>query len=211
LPHMRRRYAAEYYYAKLQYMTDTFLIVGLGNPGPEYRNTRHNAGFMVVDGLASACGVYFNAWQGDLAEYAKTEMSGKTVYLFKPLTYMNLSGRAVSSFSNFYKIPPSQILIIFDDISLPLGSVRLRRSGSAGGQNGMKNIIELAGTQDIARLRIGTGPVPPHFDLKDFVLSKFKPADKELLDSALEKASVAVKEMLERGIDEAMTRANAKS
>ena len=139
-------------------MAETFLIVGLGNPGKQYQNTRHNAGFMAVDALAHSLNVDFEPWRGDLAFCAKAEAEGKTIYLLKPQTFMNLSGQAVSAFANFYKIPYTAVLVIFDDMSLPLGSIRVRRDGSAGGQNGMKNIIELAGTQNIARLRIGIGP-----------------------------------------------------
>lgn len=192
-------------------MAENILIVGLGNPGKEYQNTRHNAGFMAIDKLADTFGGDFSSWQGNLAQYAKTEYNGKTLYLLKPLTYMNLSGRAVSSFANFYKIPPTQILVIFDDMSLPLGSIRIRREGSAGGQNGMKNIIELLGTQQIARLRIGIGPRPAYFDGKDFVLSKFSSQEEVLLKDALERTVSAVKELLSSGIDAAMTDANRKN
>lgn len=191
-------------------MAETFLIVGLGNPGKQYQHTRHNAGFMAVDALASSLNADFEPWRGDLALCAKAETGGKTLYLLKPQTFMNLSGQAVVAFANFYKIPSSAILVIFDDMSLPLGSVRLRRDGSAGGQNGMKNIIELSGTQNIARLRIGIGPRPAYFEGKDFVLSKFTPQEEDLLSSALQKAKAAVLEMLAKGIDQAMTDANKK-
>lgn len=191
-------------------MAETFLIVGLGNPGKQYQNTRHNAGFMAVDALARALNAYFEPWRGDLALAAKTEAEGKTIYLLKPQTFMNLSGQAVSAFANFYKIPPSAVLVIFDDMSLPLGSIRLRKDGSAGGQNGMQNIIELAGTQNIARLRIGIGPRPAYFEGKDFVLSKFSAQEQEVLSSALQKAKEAVSAMLSKGIEQAMTEANRK-
>lgn len=191
-------------------MAETFLIVGLGNPGKQYQNTRHNAGFMAVDALARALNADFEPWRGDLALAAKTEAEGKTIYLLKPQTFMNLSGQAVSAFANFYKIPPSAVLVIFDDMSLPLGSIRLRKDGSAGGQNGMQNIIELAGTQNIARLRIGIGPRPAYFEGKDFVLSKFSAQEQEVLSSALQKAKEAVSAMLSKGIEQAMTEANRK-
>ena len=192
-------------------MSESLLMVGLGNPGKQYQNTRHNAGFMAVEQLAQDFGADFAAWQGDLASYAKAETAGKTLYFLKPLTYMNLSGRAVSSFANFYKIPASKILVIFDDMALPAGSIRIRREGSAGGQNGMKNIIELLGTQQIARLRIGIGPRPDFFDGKDFVLSKFTAQEQPLIKEALQKTVSAVKEILSSGIDLAMTNANRKN
>ena len=191
-------------------MAETFLIVGLGNPGKQYQNTRHNAGFMAVDALARSLNADFEPWRGDLALCAKAEAEGKTIYLLKPQTFMNLSGQAVSTFANFYKIPYTAVLVIFDDMSLPLGSIRVRRDGSAGGQNGMKNIIELAGTQNIARLRIGIGPRPAYFEGKDFVLSKFTPQEQDLVASALQKAKEAVSCILSRGIEQAMTEANRK-
>lgn len=191
-------------------MTEIFLIAGLGNPGKQYQNTRHNAGFMAVDALAKDLQADFEPWQGDLALYARTEHKGKTLYFLKPQTFMNLSGQAVSRFANFYKIPAANILVIFDDMSLSLGNIRLRREGSAGGQNGMKNIIELLGTQNIARLRIGIGPRPAFFDGKDFVLSKFSAQEAPLLASALQKSKQTVLAMLEKGIDAAMTEANRR-
>lgn len=191
-------------------MAETFLIVGLGNPGKQYQNTRHNAGFMAVDALARSFNADFEPWRGDLALCAKTEAEGKTIYILKPQTFMNLSGQAVSAFANFYKIPYTAVLVVFDDMSLPLGSIRVRRDGSAGGQNGMKNIIELAGTQNIARLRIGIGPRPAYFDGKDFVLSKFTAQEQDLVAAALQKAKEAVSCILSKGIEQAMTEANRK-
>ncbi|MDR0953748.1 MAG: aminoacyl-tRNA hydrolase [Elusimicrobiota bacterium] len=189
-------------------MEKTLLIVGLGNPGKQYENTRHNAGFMAVDKLAGELGVNWAAWQGNKAEYAKAKIDDVNIFLLKPLTFMNLSGVAVSAFANFFKIPKQNILIIFDDMALPLGKIRLRKNGSAGGQNGMKNIIEQLGTQDIMRLRIGIGPKPEFFDGRDFVLAKFSKADKELLDAALARAITAVKDIAATTFDIAANHAN---
>ena len=191
-------------------MPQTFLIAGLGNPGRQYEHTRHNAGFMALDVFAEGFSPVWNKWQSDKGLYAKAELSGNTVYLLKPMTFMNLSGYAVRSFASFYKIQPKNILVIFDDMSLPLGSVRLRAGGSAGGQNGMRNIIEQLGTQDIPRLRIGIGPRPASFEGKDFVLSKFSSQQAPLLKEALIKADAAVHDFIVSGIDTAMTKANAK-
>ena len=190
-------------------MGEVYLIVGLGNPGRQYESTRHNAGFMALDVFAERFNPSWDKWQNDKGLLAKAELEGNTLYLLKPMTYMNLSGHAVRGVTSFYKIKPKNILIIFDDMSLPLGSVRLRAKGSAGGQNGMRHIIEQLGTQDIARLRIGIGPRPEYFEGKDFVLSKFTEEQKPLLKEALIKADSAVYDFIVGGIDAAMTKANA--
>lgn len=191
-------------------MPQTFLIAGLGNPGCEYEKTRHNAGFMALDVFAQRFTADFGKWQGDKGLFAKTELNGHTLYLLKPLTFMNLSGHAVRSLAGFYKIPAKNILIVFDDMSLPLGTVRMRAGGSAGGQNGMRHIIEQMGTQDIPRLRIGIGPRPAFFEGKDFVLSKFSAEELPLLKQAFIKADGAIHDFIINGIDAAMTKANAK-
>jgi len=183
------------------------LIVGLGNPGSTYAHTRHNAGFMVVTALAEKWGAAWQNWQ-NIGEYAKVQVHGQEVFLLKPTTYMNESGRAVSSLSRFYKIPPQQCLVCFDDVSLPLGQIRLRKNGSAGGQKGMKHIIEQLGTQEIARLRVGIGPKPAPFDLADFVLGKFSREDEEKLIPALDKATEAVAVYLTQGLEKAMNQFN---
>lgn len=191
-------------------MSDILLIAGLGNPGKQYENTRHNAGFMVLDALADKLGASFSLWQGGQAAYAKTEISGKTAYLLKPLTYMNLSGQAVSSLARFFKIPPQNVVVVFDDMDIALGTIRLRKQGSAGGQNGMKNIIEQLGTQEIPRLRIGIGPKPHFFDSKDFVLSRFSSQDEKLFKEAKEKAIEAIENISKIGVENAMNKANQK-
>ena len=135
------------------------LLAGLGNIGPEYARTRHNIGFRVVDEAARQWGADWKDWQR-LGEYAKVSVCGHEVFLLKPSTYMNESGKAVSSLARFYKISPQNCVICFDDVSLDLGKLRIRKNGSAGGQKGMKSVIEQLGTQDIPRLRVGIGPKP---------------------------------------------------
>lgn len=183
------------------------LLVGLGNPGAQYEHTRHNAGFMVMDALASKWGADWKAWQ-NLGMYAKVSVEGREVYLLKPTTYMNESGRAVSSLARFFKIPPQHLLVCFDDVSLDVGQIRLRKSGSAGGQNGMKSVIAQLGTQDIPRLRMGIGPKPEKFDLANFVLSNFPKSDLPALETALEHACSAVERMLSDGLEKAMNQYN---
>lgn len=184
-----------------------FLIAGLGNPGAQYQKTRHNAGFMIVDAFAKQHRADFQPWQ-NVAEYAKVSVAGQDVFLLKPMTYMNLSGQGVGSLARFYKIPPSQILICFDDMSLQLGDIRLRPSGSAGGQKGMKHIIEQLGTDKIARLRLGIGPKPEHFDAADFVLSRFSSSEMGTVNQAVERACHALEVYLQDGLEKAMNQFN---
>ena len=185
-----------------------FLIAGLGNPGKEYADTRHNAGFMAADMLAGYFGEKFAPWARAKADYFKAELGGHTLYVVKPTGYMNLSGQSVVSFVSFYKIPKQNILIIFDDMDLPPGAVRMRGQGSAGGQKGMKDIIEQLGTHDIARVRIGIGPKPDYFEGRDYVLSKFSSAEKPLIKAALERALTAALDFVQSGLDAAMNKAN---
>ena len=188
-------------------MAELFLVAGLGNPGAEYQKTRHNAGFMVLDELIRRHGADCKAWQ-NLGEYAKLSLQGKEVLFAKPLTYMNESGRMVCSLARFFKVPPQNMLVCFDDLSLDLGHIRMRASGSAGGQKAMKNIIDLMGTQNIARLRVGIGPKPAPFDTADFVLSRFSRADMAVLEPALSKAADAVESWLANGLEKTMSRFN---
>ena len=183
------------------------LIAGLGNPGAQYEKTRHNAGFRVVDALAGKFGADFQSWQ-NTGVYAKVVIGGQEVLLAKPMTYMNLSGQLVSGLARFYKIPPEKILICFDDMSLKVGDIRLRPSGSAGGQKGMKHIIEQLGTDKIARLRVGIGPKPTYFDAADFVLGKFTKDEEPLLQTAISRATEALEVYLQDGLDKAMNRFN---
>lgn len=184
-----------------------YLLAGLGNPGDTYTRTRHNAGFRVLDTAAARWGAEWKPWQ-NLGVYSKVNVGGAAIFLLKPATYMNESGRAVSSLARFYKIAPQHCLICFDEVSLPLGKLRLRKNGSAGGQNGMKSVIAQLGTQEIVRLRVGIGPKPEQFDLADYVLSKFSAEEETLLRPALEKAVDALETFFTDGLEKAMNRVN---
>ena len=190
----------------LKKKTFEYLIVGLGNPGVQYENTRHNAGFLSVDALCEDLKLELKKHKFD-AGFGDTEISGKRVIIAKPQTYMNNSGTAVSQICKFYKIPADKIIVIFDDISLPVGNVRIRRKGSAGGHNGIKDIIELLGTEDIMRIKVGVGDRPDSdYDLKDWVLGKMPKEQREAFDAAFKKAAAAVKEIIAHGIDSAMNK-----
>lgn len=185
-----------------------FLIVGLGNPGREYEGTRHNAGFMALDCLAEKASVKIDRirFKGLCAQAA---VGGKKVLLLKPGTYMNLSGQSVVEAMNFYKLPPQRTVILYDDISFAPGKLRIRASGSDGGQNGMKNIIYLAGSDEFPRVRLGTGDRPDRrYDLADWVLSRFSEEDRRLFDQAVENACSAVELIVQGKISEAMNRYN---
>ncbi len=187
-----------------------FLVVGLGNPGQEYQKTRHNIGFMVLDALASTEGFSFEENRPFKAQAAKVDLEGQSVLFVKPQTYMNLSGQAVVAAANFYKIPPQNILVICDDLSLELGTLRLRQKGSSGGQKGLENIITLLGTDNCMRLRLGIGPRPEFIDAKNFVLGKFPKGQEELLNSAVNKACETIKKLLKEDFNSAQQFANTK-
>ncbi len=182
------------------------MIVGLGNPGLQYEGTRHNIGFAAMDALCEKheceCKkMKFTAYMGDAV------IPNKRVLLLKPQTYMNNSGSAVGEAARFYKIAPENILVMYDDISLEPGILRIRRKGSAGGHNGIKDIIEVLGSEEFPRIKLGVGAKPhPDYDLKDWVLGKFKPEDKEKVETSLDNAVKAVNELLSRGIDSAMNK-----
>ena len=187
---------------------DSWLIVGLGNPGREYEKTRHNAGFRAVDLLADKLGCKIDRlkFQG---LYCQTLYSGKKLYLLKPQTYMNLSGRSVLQLSAYFNIPPQNIIVMFDDISLPPGRLRIRADGSAGGHNGIKSIISEVGTQDFPRVKIGVGAKPhAEQDLADWVLSTFSAKEDKDLVSALERAADAALTIIDKGVPEAANRFN---
>ena len=185
-----------------------FLIVGLGNPGREYEGSRHNAGFMALDLLAEKSGVKVDRvkFKGLCAPAA---VGGKKVLLLKPSTFMNLSGQSVVEAMNFYKLPPQRVVVLYDDISFPPGKLRVRTKGSDGGQNGMKNIICLAGSDEFPRVRLGTGDRPDRrYDLADWVLSRFSEEDLNLFRQALESACSAVELIVQGKTAEAMNRFN---
>ena len=178
------------------------LVVGLGNPGARYARTRHNAGFRLVESLAAQDSIWKD-FRG-LGLYAREG----SLILAQPLTYMNESGKFVQAFGNFYKIKPPEILVCFDDVALPLGRLRLKASGSAGGQKGMQSIIESLGTQDIPRLRLGIGPQPPGLDSTHYVLSSFTAAEEKILSEVFESGSQAVRLAAQEGLAAAMNRFN---
>lgn len=186
-----------------------WLVVGLGNPGAKYENTRHNVGFMTADLFMKENGGEFNKskMQGIFGE---CKIGNNRILTVKPQTFMNNSGVAVSAIAKFYKIPNDRIIIIFDDISLDVGNLRIRRKGSHGGHNGMRSIVEHLGNDNIARIKIGVGAKPhPDYDLADWVLSKFPKSDTENLNKSLENASKAIEEIITCGIDSAQNLYNS--
>ena len=185
------------------------LLVGLGNPGAKYESTRHNIGFAVLDYLAAAPGV--GSWRTRFqSQVIETTEAGQQVLLMKPETFMNLSGRALRAALDFYKLAPTDVLVICDDIALPLGKLRVRATGSHGGQNGLRNIQEAFGTPDYARLRIGVGSPGEYQDAAEYVLSRFKPAERTVINEAIAKAAQASLIWLAEGIDVCMNRTNAE-
>lgn len=188
---------------------EAWLIVGLGNPGPEYAKTRHNCGFRALDILAQklGCKVDKGKFEG---LYGQTTYEGHKLYLLKPLTYMNLSGRSVLQLSAYFNIPPQRIVVIFDDISLDIGRLRIRSNGSAGGHNGIKSIISQLGSQDFPRVKVGVGAKPNlDFDLADWVLSAFSASEEKSLQAALDRAADAALCIVSQGTMEAANRFNA--
>lgn len=185
-----------------------WLVVGLGNPGPKYEWTRHNMGFLVIDELAEREKIPVQK----LKYRALTNtalIGGRSVLLMKPTTYMNLSGESVGEAARFYKIPPERVLVISDDVALPQGKLRVRRSGSAGGHNGLKNIISHLGSDQFPRIKVGVGGKPhPDHDMADWVLGKFTGQDRKVMEEAISRAADAVTLFLEQGPDQAMAKFN---
>ena len=186
----------------------TWLAVFLGNPGPRYEGTRHNAGFMTADALAKEKGLRI-----DRARFraltAVCELGGEKVLLMKPQTYMNLSGEAVQQAVRFYRIPPDHVLVVSDEVSLPIGRLRVRQKGSAGGHNGLKSIIACLGTEDFPRIRLGVGAPPhPDYDMADWVLSSFKNQDAVDMADAARRAAQAVESYIADGPDRTMNKFN---
>ena len=181
------------------------LIVGLGNPGKKYENTRHNMGFRVIDLFSDQTAIDVNkeVFQGILG---RGKYMGEDVFLFKPTTYMNLSGTAVVQVAHYFKVPLDRIIICFDDMALPVGSIRMRLAGSSGGQKGMQNIIEQMGTDQIKRIRIGIGE--PDDNAIDYVLGKPDKEEEPLIDDAIKRAVDALKESIKSSFEKAMTMYN---
>ncbi len=187
---------------------ESWLIVGLGNPGKEYERSRHNCGFRAMDILAEklGCKVDKMKFQG---MYCQVNYQGRKLFLLKPMTYMNLSGKSVLQLSSYFNIPPQRIIVMFDDISLVPGRLRVRGDGSAGGHNGIKSIIQELGSQDFPRVKIGVGAKPnPEYDLADWVLSSFSASEEKTLVPALERAGEAALYIMEQGTREAANRFN---
>jgi len=183
-----------------------FIIAGLGNPGLQYAETRHNTGFMTVDKLAQEKGFDIKKIQFS-ADCGNTVLGGKNCLVMKPVTYMNNSGEAIEKARAFYKIPCENVIVIYDDISMEPGKLRIRRKGSAGGHNGIKSIIACMGTEDFPRIKIGVGAKPhPDYDLADWVLGKYTEEQKKLVDEAMEKACSALELMVGGNIDQAMNK-----
>ena len=182
----------------------TWLIVFLGNPGLRYEGSRHNAGFMAGDAMAKSKGVSINKSRFK-ALTAVCDIGGQSVLLMKPQTFMNLSGEAAAQAARFYKIPPERVLVVSDEVSLPIGKLRIRVKGSAGGHNGLKDIIAKLGTEDFPRIRLGVGAPPhPDYDLADWVLSVFKNRDAELMAEAAGRAAAAAECYITEGAERAM-------
>ena len=185
-----------------------WLLVGLGNPGDKYDNTRHNVGFAAIDQLAEELRVPVQKLKYR-ALTQSVELGGAKVLLMKPITYMNLSGEAVGEATRFFKIPADHVLVLSDDVSLPVGKLRVRRSGSAGGHNGLKNIIQHLGTDQFPRIKIGVGQKPhPDYDMADWVLGKFAGEDLKAISQAIQRAGKAAECYIARGPDQAMNQFN---
>ncbi|MEI3186729.1 MAG: aminoacyl-tRNA hydrolase [Lachnospiraceae bacterium] len=187
-----------------------YIIAGLGNPTREYDKTRHNAGFSVIDVLADRHNIDVSE-KKHKALCGKGMIEGEKVILVKPQTYMNLSGESIREVMDYYKLDPSEeLIVIYDDISINPGQLRIRLKGSAGGHNGIKNIIAQLGTQEFPRIKVGVGAKPPKMDLADYVLGHFSAEDQTVMNEAFKEASDAVEMMLREGADRAMNHYNAK-
>ena len=185
------------------------LIAGLGNPGKEYENTRHNAGFLVLDTLAQKLGADLSE-RKHRALCGKAVIGGQKVILLKPQTYMNSSGESIRAAADYYKVPPEDILVVYDDISLAPGQLRIRAKGSAGGHNGIKSIIAHLGTQQFPRVKVGIGEKPPRMDLADYVLGHFSSGEKKIMEEAAKEAADAICEIVNVGIEQAMNDHNCR-
>jgi PTH1 family peptidyl-tRNA hydrolase len=185
------------------------LVVGLGNPGKQYVGTRHNIGFEVLAELARRFIAPINKHKFE-ALYSEFLLQNEKVLLVAPQTYMNLSGQSVQKFCSFYQIEPAEVLVTCDDLNLPLGKLRIRQSGSAGGQKGLQNILQHLGTQDVARLRIGVDPPPNGRDAKDWVLGTFGKSEIPLVETAVQAASQAIEIWITQGLPTAMNRFNGE-
>ena len=187
-----------------------YLIVGLGNPERKYDGTKHNVGFNAVDEIIDKYSIPSSGISMK-GIYGKGMIGSEKIMIMKPLTYMNLSGNAVRAFVDYYNIDPaSELIVIYDDVDLAAGQVRIRKKGSAGSHNGMKSIIQMLGTQEFARIRIGIGPKPEKWDLADYVLAQFPKQDRKNVDEVIDKVPDIIRSIIEVGIDNTMTKYNTK-
>lgn len=186
----------------------SWILVCLGNPGDQYENTRHNVGFMVAEELAERNHVPIQKLKFKALTNTVT-IFGEKVLLMKPVTYMNLSGEAARPAADFYKVPADHVLVVSDDTALPIGALRIRKSGSAGGHNGLKSLIQHLGTNQFPRVRVGVGEKPhPDYDMADWVLGKFVGEDKNKIDAAVKRAADAIECIIKDGLDKGMNRFN---
>ena len=198
-------------------MTETYLIVGLGNPGREYRETRHNVGFMLLDRLAVKINARFTRLQSRALVASAIYISSRVgkgeykIILAKPQTFMNLSGQSVQGLIHFYKLPLTNLLIAHDDLDLPTGTIRIRPDGGSAGQKGMTSILERLGTDDFARLRMGIGRPPGQMQAPDYVLHEFSNPDLAIISEALNRAAEAVVTFVTEGLDAAMNKYNGSA
>ncbi len=186
-----------------------WLIAGLGNPGPKYERTWHNAGFMAVDILSQRTGIAVSRIKFK-GIYGTGTIAGQKAILLKPATYMNNSGESISEAAAYFKVPPSRILLIYDDIDIPCGSLRIRPGGSGGTHNGMRSVISLLGTDRFPRIRVGIGPLPEHRDIAEYVLSEIPAASRESLFESVRRAAEAAEEIVSAGLESGMAKFNAK-
>lgn len=186
-----------------------YIIAGLGNPTKEYDKTRHNVGFSVIDVLADRYNMDVSE-RKHKAFCGRGAVEGQKVVLMKPQTFMNLSGESIRAAMDFYKADPEDVLIIYDDVSLEPGQLRIRQKGSAGGHNGIKNIISHLGTQEFPRIKVGVGAKPPRMDLADYVLSRFSQGEQKLMEEAFKEAAEAAVMIMTEGLDRAMNHFNTK-
>ncbi len=186
---------------------NVFLLVGLGNPGAKYRETRHNVGFECLDELHRRMGSPSASAKFE-GQWVRGRWNERDVILLWPLTFMNNSGRSVAQATGFFKIPVDQVLVVCDDMSLPLGKLRVRKRGSSGGQKGLGDILKSLGTQEIPRLRLGIDQAPSNWDVADYVLSKFSAAERETVNQAIKRAGDAIEHWLKSGIESCMNEYN---
>lgn len=188
-----------------------YLVVGLGNPEKKYDKTKHNVGFDAADEIIDEFDIPSSGISMK-GMYGKGMVSGEKIMVMKPLTYMNLSGHAVRAYTDYYNIDPeSELIVIYDDVDLPIGQLRIRKKGSAGSHNGMKSIIQMLGTDKFTRIRIGIGPKPEKWDLADYVLAPFQKQDREPIEEVIEKIPSVIRKIAEAGINIAMTEYNKKN